>query len=247
MANLVIDIGNTRIKVAVFDLGQLIVTFPTEELRSKHLQILKNDYPAIDRVIVSSVREHDAWLLKSLKKIFTSVIELNHSTPLPIKNCYDTPETLGKDRIAAAVGANQLYPNNNLMIIDAGTAITYDHVNEKNEYLGGFITPGLRMRFNALHQYTSKLPLLNPEFFEAYSGLNTYESIQGGIQYGLEGEIQRMVSIFNSNGKDFKIILTGGDANYFEKLVKSYKFVALELTLIGLNRILEFNHPFYHE
>jgi type III pantothenate kinase len=154
---------------------------------------------------------------------------------------------LGKDRLAAAVGANQLFPNNNLMIIDAGTAITYDHVNEKNEYLGGFITPGLRMRFNALHQYTSKLPLLNPEFFEAYSGLNTYESIQGGIQHGLEGEIQRMVSIFNSNGKDFKIILTGGDANYFEKLVKSYKFVALELTLIGLNRILEFNHPFYHE
>ncbi|HKM92664.1 MAG TPA: type III pantothenate kinase [Prolixibacteraceae bacterium] len=241
MLNLIIDIGNTLTKIAIFEKGEIIVSFTTDSLTEHDVAALKTDHPTINSAIISSVRQSSTPIINSLKNEFEFVIELDHNTPLPIINCYKTPETLGKDRIAAAVGANFLYPQQNLLIIDAGTAITYDFVDSKNQYIGGFITPGLNMRFKALHYFTEKLPLLHTSLPDHLIGDNTSNSIIGGVQYGLEGETERIIKYHSDLATDLLIILAGGDKNYFEKLLKNYKFVALEIILLGLNTILEFN------
>jgi len=219
----------------------MIESFPVDLFAGNDFHALKISYPTIENAIISSVKEKPDDLIDVLKQELKTVIILDHNTLIPIENCYKTPETLGKDRLAAAVGANIIYPNQNLLIIDAGTAITYDFVNDKNQYLGGFITPGLTMRFKALNHFTSKLPLLMPEQPREYEGNNTETSIKGGIQYGLQGEIEFIFNHFKPSTKELLIILTGGDTNYFEKLLKKYNFVCLEITLSGLNSILEFN------
>jgi type III pantothenate kinase len=240
--SLIIDIGNTRTKVALFNRGELMISFPVDTFTPHNLELLLADYPGINKAILSSVREGQEELVSALTKSIPFFIELDHLTPLPIVNGYKTPGTLGKDRIAAAVGANKLYPNKNVLIIDAGTAITYDLINEQGCYKGGFISPGLRMRFKALHHFTDKLPLIEPVKPVEIEGLDTPTSISGGIQYGLEGEILNMIHYFSEKYGKLTIILTGGDTNYFERIIKNYKFVALEITLLGLNTILEFNY-----
>lgn len=242
MQNLVVDIGNTRTKIAVFEKGNMVVNFSNNSFSANDFDDLIEDYKNLKFAIVSTVRNDSKQLISYLKEHLEFVLELDHTTPIPIQNQYKTPETLGKDRIAAAVGANKIYPNRDLLIIDAGTAITYDFVTHKNAYLGGFITPGLNMRFKALHQFTDKLPLLKANTPEHYQGNSTDSSIMGGVQLGLEGEINRMILFFSATPNELIIILTGGDTNYFEKLLKKYKFVALEITLLGLNTILEFNY-----
>lgn len=241
MTNLIIDIGNTRIKVALFENNEIIVKFQTDLLTKNDIAALKDDHPNLNSAIVSSVRNNTSDLIDILKNELDFVINLDHNTLLPIENNYETPETLGKDRLAAAVGANKIFPNKNVLIIDAGTAITYDFINEMNQYKGGFITPGLNMRFKALHHFTEKLPLLNATNPESFFGNNTNNSILGGVQLGIEGELQRMIQYFTPAQNELKIILTGGDTKYFEKLLKNHKFVALEITLLGLNTILRFN------
>ncbi|MDA3879467.1 MAG: type III pantothenate kinase [Prolixibacteraceae bacterium] len=240
MPNLVVDIGNTRTKVAVFEQNKIVMSFPTNELTVNDITSIKNEYPEIESAIFSTVRSNADVLHPMLKANFKKVVELNQNTQLPIEICYETTSTLGKDRIAAAVGANYFYPNCDLLVIDAGTAITYDFVNYNNQYTGGFITPGLNMRFKALHQFTDKLPLLKASAPQNHQGRNTTESIIGGIQMGLEGEIGRIITHFQSKSDEMLIILTGGDTKYFEKLLKNYNFVSLEIILPGLNTILEF-------
>jgi len=240
--SLIIDIGNTRTKVALFNRGELMISFPVDTFTPQNLEILLADYPGINKAILSSVKETQEELVSALTKSIPFFIELNHLTPLPIVNEYKTPETLGKDRIAAAAGANKLFPGQNVLIIDAGTAITYDIINEHGHYKGGFISPGLRMRYKALHHFTDKLPLLEPTKPIEIEGLDTQTSIWGGIQYGLEGEMLNIIHSFSEKYGKLTIILSGGDTNYFERIIKNYKFVTLEITLLGLNTILEFNY-----
>lgn len=240
--NLIIDIGNTRIKVAIFYGEVLVRSFATDQFLLDDLKELRSDYPTLNKAIISSVRQHINDTIQLLKKEMDFVIALDSFTPVPVQNCYETPETLGKDRLAAAVGANHLYPDQDLLVIDAGTAITYDFVNRKNQYLGGYITPGLSMRFKALHHFTEKLPLLKPDEPESRFGSNTHDAIQGGIQLGLEGELEKIIKQMTPLQDELKIILSGGDTKYFEKLLKNYKFVALDTILLGLNTILNFNY-----
>lgn len=240
MVNLILDIGNSRTKVALYNQGELMINFPVDTFTAKDLDILLSDYPGIECAILSSVKTEQEELLQALKKNIPFYIELSHLIPLPIANAYETPETLGKDRIAAAVGAHQLYPSQNVLIIDAGTAITYDFVTGRGIYCGGFITPGLRMRFKALNHFTDKLPLLEPSSPTIIEGTNTINSIRGGIQYGIEGETERIINFYSDRYGEFEIILTGGDANYFKKIV-TRGLVDFELTLSGLNSILAYN------
>ncbi|MFA9389769.1 MAG: type III pantothenate kinase [Prolixibacteraceae bacterium] len=240
--NLIIDIGNTRTKIALFKGEELVKSFPTDAFKLVDLQELRADYPNITKAIVSSVKHQSTDVVRWLKNELDFVLELDHNSFIPIQNLYETPETLGRDRIAAAVGANALFPNQHVLVIDAGTAITYDYVTNQNQYVGGFITPGLNMRFKALHHFTDKLPLLKPNETNISHGTNTNNAIQGGIQIGLKGEIDRMIRHFTSPESKLKIILSGGDAKYFEKLLKNYKFVSLEIILLGLNTILESNY-----
>ncbi|MBN2263204.1 MAG: type III pantothenate kinase [Prolixibacteraceae bacterium] len=241
MPNLVIDIGNTRTKVAVFENNRMLKSSLTESLTNEYIEQFVANFSEINNAIISSVRNNTSEIQQIISKHVAHTLVLDHNTPIPIENLYQTPQTLGKDRLAAAVGANYLYPNSDLLIIDAGTAITYDFVNNKNQYKGGFITPGLNMRFKALHQFTQKLPLLQASEPQKYEGINTESSIIGGIQYGIEGEAKQIIEHFKLNTNKLMIILTGGDTKYFEKLLKNYKFVALEIILLGLNIILEFN------
>ena len=203
--------------------------------------MLKDEHPQLNQAILSSVKPVDDEILQFLSESFDLFIELDHETELPIKNLYETPETLGKDRIAAAVGANEFFPDQNLLIIDAGTAITYDLVSEKNEFIGGNISPGLQMRFKALNQFTGKLPLVS--YFDEFQniGRNTTEAIRAGVQNGILYEIAQTIELFNKNYKNLQIVMTGGDSIFFDKKLNYTIFVHFNITLIGLNRILEYN------
>lgn len=240
--NLIIDIGNTRTKAFLIENGKICETLTVDKFSTSTFQSLFKKHNTIKKAIISTVKNNVEETIYILKEKIDYVINLDHTTQLPIQNLYQTPETLGKDRIAAAVGANLLYPNQKVLVIDAGTAITYDFVNKQDQYCGGFISPGLNMRFKALNQFTDKLPLIRVDEPEDIQGVNTELSIKGGIQYGLEGEIERVIKFFSTSQDELKIILTGGDTKYFEKLLKNYKFVSLEILAIGLNRILEFNY-----
>lgn len=241
MINLVIDIGNTRTKLALFNQHDLMFNVPVEQLTVNHLQMLKYEHIQMNRAILSGTREVDSRLIEYLKENFEQFIELDHQTKLPIANLYETPETLGKDRLAAAIGANELFPNQNILVIDAGTAITYDFVSAENQYLGGNISPGLQMRFKALHQFTGKLPLVDNSAYFPELGKNTTEAIRAGVQNGIIFEIEKTIELFSNKYSDLQVILTGGDSVFLDQLLNEEVLVHLNLTLIGLNRILEFN------
>jgi len=203
--------------------------------------MLKDEHPQMTQAILSSVKSVDDEILQFLSGNFDLFIALDHQTELPIENLYETPETLGKDRLAAAIGANELFPDQNLLVIDAGTAITYDLVSEKNQFVGGNISPGLQMRFNALNHFTGKLPLVSYSDEFQSIGKNTTDAIRAGVQNGILYEIDRTIDLFNRNYQNLQIVMTGGDSIFFDKKLNYSIFVHFNLTLIGLNRILEHN------
>jgi type III pantothenate kinase len=241
LINLVIDIGNSRTKIALFNQHDLMFSVPIDHLTVDHLKMLKNEHPQLTKAILSSVRARNEALNHYLAKNFDFFIELDHQTKLPIENLYESTETLGKDRLAAAVGANELFPDQNLLIIDAGTAITYDLVSENNQFLGGNISPGLEMRFKALNHFTGRLPLVSYSDDFQDIGRNTTDAIRAGVQNGMLFEIGQTIDLFNRNYQNLQIIMTGGDSNFFDKKLNYSIFVHFNLTLIGLNRILEHN------
>ncbi len=239
--NLVIDIGNSRTKFSLFNRGEVLITVPVDEFLPQHIDVLKNEHPSLDKVILSSVREYPESLKSALQNKFETFIELNAETRLPIENLYSSKDTLGKDRIAAAVGANDLYPDTNVLVIDAGTAITYDLINEKNQYLGGNISPGLEMRFKALHQFTNKLPLIQQNDLNKLYGTTTEEAVRAGVQNGFIYEVEKTIEMFKVFYSNLKVIITGGDAIFFDKKLKNSFFVHFNLVALGLNSILEYN------
>lgn len=239
--NLVIDIGNTRIKLAVFNDHDLMINVPLDELKVDQLQLLRDEYPQMNKAILSSVRDYPDEVRHFLDSSFEQFIEFNHLTPVPVINLYKTPGTLGVDRLAAAIGASCLFPGENLLIIDAGTAITYDLVTKNNEYLGGNISPGLATRFNALNHFTAKLPLVTPRIEFQPLGRDTESAIRAGVQLGLIFEVDQTIQYFSTIYTKLKVILTGGDAGFFDKILKNTIFVQFNLALFGLNKVLEYN------
>jgi len=239
--NLVIDIGNTRTKFSVFNRDEVLITVPVDEFLPEHIDVLQNEHPELRKVILSAVKDYSPELKTALQNKFDFFLELGTKTPLPIENCYKTPETLGRDRIAAAVGGFDLYPDTNLLIIDAGTAITYDIVNDKHQYLGGNISPGIEMRFKALHHFTGKLPLISQQEFDKLFGTTTEDAMRAGVQHGVAFEVDKAIDTFKEYYKNLKVIITGGSAGFFDKKLKNSFFVNFNLTALGLNRILEYN------
>jgi len=199
------------------------------------------DFPQLRYAILSSVRKKDPPLLEFLHGKFERFIELTSETPIPLTNLYLTPATLGYDRLASAVGANNIYPGSNVLVIDIGSAITIDFVNDNNEYTGGNISPGMEMRFKALNEYTANLPLEKPQENIETLGTNTASAIVNGVQNGiifeLDGYINQLTEIYSN----LKVIITGGDADFFVKKLKSTIFADSNLILKGLNKILEYN------
>jgi type III pantothenate kinase len=220
--------------------GEVLITVPVDELKPEHIGLLKHEYPELQKAILCSVKDYPVALKAELER-FEKFIELDENTPLPVKNLYKTPGTLGKDRIAAAVGAFDLYPETSLLIIDAGTAITYDIVNASGEFLGGNISPGIEMRFQALHTFTGKLPLVKRQPFDRLFGTTTEEAIVAGVQNGVIFEVDKAIDTFKDFYKNLKVIITGGNAEFFERKLKNSFFVNFNLIALGLNRILEHN------
>ncbi len=239
--NLIIDIGNSQLKAAIFNHRKILKNIIADEFKEELLKELKAEYPELTSSILCSVRERDEKLIKLLEKEFELFIELNSSTPIPIENLYESKESLGPDRIAAAVGANYLFPGSDIFVIDAGTAITYDLVDSQSCYLGGNISPGLEIRFKSLHEFTQKLPMV--EFSDNWPliGKTTEEAIRSGVQSGILFEMDTMIDRIRDIYIDCKVILTGGDSFFFDQKLKNNIFVMYELTLLGLNRILEYN------
>ncbi|MFK5855975.1 MAG: type III pantothenate kinase [Bacteroidota bacterium] len=240
---LIVDIGNTLSKLAIFD-KDIIVSFNTiKNVTVEDLVKVTNDFPKISSSILSSVALHDYKLNDYLlKRGF--FIELDHTTPVPFNNKYGTPSTLGKDRIAIATAATTLYPNENILIIDTGTSVTFDIVTINKEYLGGSISPGLSMRLQALHNFTHKLPLIKlPKSATkiALIGDSTEASILSGVINGLTAEIESIINQYSTMFSPLKIVISGGDYKYFEKLVKSNIFAAPNIVVTGLKCILDFN------
>ena len=235
MHNLAIDMGNTRIKVGVFSHDQLIKVFDSFELNT--LPDIVSTH-GTEKVIVSSVvAKHD--LKASLQSLDLEVVELTPDLDVPVSNCYDTPKSLGMDRLAGAIGANSLFPGQSCLVIDAGTTITYDFIDEKGSYHGGGISPGIRLRFQSLNQHTHQLPLLEPQTGEVpLVGKDTANSIASGVVNGVLAEIEGIIRRYELKFPTLKVILCGGDAEYFESKLKAPIFVAPHLVLIGLNSVL---------
>ena len=158
--NLVLDLGNTYGKIAVCDHKKVVEAATYELITSREISYFHARYKDLNGVIISSVVNYSREIIDYLGSLYSPCIELDHSTPIPLENRYLTPETLGYDRIAAAVGAYTICPGKNVLVIDAGTAITYDIVTAKGEFLGGNISQGVEIRFKSLNKYTNRLPLL---------------------------------------------------------------------------------------
>ena len=238
--NLVIDTGNTLTKVALYQGREMLAFSSFEGVHPKHIIKFCESNSLIKNAILSSVKEYPAEIDEYLSQRYNAII-FSHKTPVPVINKYRTPETLGKDRLAGVVGAMQLMPASDLLVIDTGTAITYDIVTASGEYLGGSISPGLAMRYKALHAFTSRLPLLEYYNDAQLIGSDTSSGIHSGVMNGAAAEMEGIIQQYRQLYPGLKIILTGGDQNYFDKRLKIKTFAAPNLVLEGLNLILDFN------
>lgn len=235
--DLILDIGNTHIKAAWFKLDALLQhrVFGDEPALLNYL----SDVDMPQRLLMSSSSGKFPDLPSHWKNV--QKITFDWQTPIPIESKYLTPETLGRDRLAAAIGAVHLYPLTDILTIDCGTCITFDFVNRKGQYLGGSISPGLNMRYKAMHQFTGKLPLIAPSEESPHTGNTTESSMISGVQMGIVYEIDGQIDHYRKNYPDLKVIITGGDARYFVNRLKNEIFADQNLVLIGLHQILKYN------
>ncbi|MCL4166010.1 UNVERIFIED_CONTAM: hypothetical protein GTU68_042625, partial [Idotea baltica] len=236
-----IDVGNSFVKLALFEKNEI----KHKQVVESHLVLegiknLKKKYKSIDRVIISSVGKLKESDIKTIEESFNLLV-LNSKTNLPFVNLYKTPKTLGTDRIALVCASIKQYPKSNCLIIDAGSCITYDFVSDSNNYLGGAISPGIRMRYEALNNFTANLPLLDTDLPQNIIGKSTKESIHSGVIHGVLKEIDGVIQEYKHKYLDLTVILTGGDANFLSKQLKSSIFANSNFLLEGLNHILQFN------
>ena len=239
--NLAVDIGNTRTKAAVFQEHTILKTFVVENINFyERVENIISTYQ-IERLVMSSVADIQTKQLKKIQKL-VSVFTVSTEVKLPFENLYGTPNTLGIDRIALTAAASKLFPNQDCLVIDAGTCITYDFLTSDNKYLGGAIAPGLEMRYKALHTFTAKLPKLSIEMPKNSIGKSTDESIHCGVVLGVIHEIEGVINQYRRNYSDLTVVLTGGDSNFLSKQLKSSIFANQKFLLVGLNEILILNH-----
>ncbi len=246
MKSLVIDIGNSLTKIAVFNNKKIVFLVKVDDLIDIDINSVVDKHQ-IQKIIVSSVRNTVEHSLSALAKKI-EIFFFNSQTKTPIKNHYQNPQTLGLDRLAAVVGAKTLHNNNAVLVIDAGTCITYDFVDESSNYNGGSISPGINMRLKALNQQTGKLPLVafDATFSEQF-GANTQQAILSGVINGVLAEVKGFIESYILLYADLKIILCGGDAPFFDTRFKNSIFAKQvisqpNLVLIGLNTIVNYKN-----
>lgn len=238
---LCVDIGNTRVKTGLFKKDELIYNSVSD---LEPVYVIKDAFeknPEIEALIISSVRKELDIELVPIPETIHHVL-FDFETPLPIYNLYESKESLGPDRIALAAGAHALFPRENCLIFDAGTCLTMEFINQRSQYLGGSISPGIQMRLDAMHQGTAKLPqVLLDRSFKMDLGKNTTDCMMAGAVNGIINEINGAIASFKSEYNDIRVIVTGGDIKIFEKELKSTIFADPNLVLRGLNKILLHN------
>ena len=239
---LAIDVGNTRIKAAVFEQNTLLekVVFSNAELSNQVDFILKK-HQKIENLVIASVGNLD---MEAFSKINSNVkiYFITKDSQFPFHNLYETPNSLGIDRMVLAAGAVLQFPDKNRLVIDAGTCVTYDFIDAENNYLGGAISPGIRLRYESLHNYTAKLPLLTRSNPEKLIGNSTQDSIHSGVINGLTNEIDGFIEHYQQRYANFIIILTGGDAEFLAKRLKNTIFANSNFLLESLNQTFQYNH-----
>lgn len=238
--NLCVDQGNTNIKAGIFTADKLIETFVFPSVEWKKLFDLKMNFP-IDTCIVSSVKLQQQNFISIFRQEFQQCIELNSSTKIPVNNLYKTPQTLGNDRLAAVIGAQTLQPDTDLLVIDAGTAITFDFIDAQQNFYGGNIAAGIDLRLKALNAFTDRLPLVEQQEDCPFPGIDTRSAILSGAIYGIVFEIDGYINELKIKYPKLSTFLTGGSTFYFESKLKNAIFAEKNLVLIGLNRILQYN------
>jgi len=238
--NLIIDVGNTLVKMAVFKRDEIIHRHTSADIDSAAISLILKQFSEINACIIGSVRD----LPEGLHEMFPASITLTvmgSETKLPLRHQYKTFKTLGVDRMAGAVAASGLYPGKNILLIMAGTCITYDFIDANGIYHGGGISPGIALRLAALHNFTDKLPLINAVKDPTLIGNTTESSIQSGVINGVKAEVRGIISEYESNYENLTIILSGGNLDYFDKILKNNIFAVPNIVLTGLNIILTFN------
>ena len=249
--NLIVDIGNTRTKIAFFQKNTLVEKAIVEAITLDALSVMLQGR-AIEGVIMSITGVDTEEVANWLRERYF-FIHFDSETPLPIENLYTTPQTLGKDRLAAVVAAHYLFPKKNCLVMDSGTCITYNFINNKGQFLGGNIAPGLNMRLKAMHYFTAKLPLITRNTYGTSRnnreggvsdlvGKTTEQAMLNGAQIGLLSEVEGFVKRFKDEFGTLKVLITGGDGAFLNNnLQLKNSFYEPNLVLMGLNRILNFN------
>jgi type III pantothenate kinase len=239
---LTVDIGNTRTKFGIFDQNNHLVYHVAclEGNEEGTIDALFGEFE-IDEAITCTVANREILIKELISKKGIGARNIYEFNDLGILIDYDTPKTLGQDRIVAACGAEFLFPNCNKLILDAGTCLTYEFVNNKKSYLGGAISPGVRIRFEALNNYTDRLPLLGIQDSYPLIGKSTEKSIISGVQNGIVQEVEGIIRSYEADYENLTVICTGGDTDFFVKGIKSNIFASPNLLLIGLNAIIERN------
>lgn len=239
--NLVVDIGNTSVKLALFNNDVLV---QQSRVKLNELSLINQfiNKQKVDKAIVATVINESKEVIAGLTAKIPLVIVFDAKTPIPVKNLYKTTDTLGNDRIPTVVAANRLYPSCDILVIDAGTCIKYNFLNQNSEFIGGGISLGITMRFKALNTFTARLPLVEANMsFNKLIGTNTNESILMGVQTAALAEVEGILKQYEENYPGLKMLLTGGDLSFFEKRLKNTIFVRPNLLLEGLNLILNYN------
>lgn len=237
---LLVDIGNTRTKIANLQNNTILETWTVEQ--ENFLNFFLNILPQNQkntRVVISSVgkiKEEDLrWLEEN-----TDLYLINHKSVLPFVNKYSTPETLGIDRMVLSAGAVLQFKQRNRLVIDAGTCITYDFIDQHDNYLGGSISPGLKLRYNSLNHYTHKLPLLEPTPIDYLIGDSTQKAIHSGVVNGLTQEIEGIINQYRALYPNLTIILTGGDTLFLAKRLKNAIFANSNFLLESLGSLYQY-------
>ncbi|MBI9040460.1 type III pantothenate kinase [Lutibacter sp.] len=238
--NLIIDCGNTRIKLAVFNNSKMIYNeaFTTHNFLEEVVNCIEK-YKC-NNAIISSVGDLKIEEINTIKEKIP-LIQVNSTLKIPFFNKYSTPKTLGVDRIGLVAAAVSQFPKKNVLVIDAGTCITYDFVDAKANYYGGAISPGINIRYKSLKKFTKKLPLLKPNFNVQLIGDSTETSIHSGIINGVLGEMDSIIERYRIKNEDLTVVLTGGDVKFLSNKLKNSIFANSNFLLEGLNSILTYN------
>ena len=238
--NLIVEQGNSATKIAVFDQGMMVFSSVYKDFKESDIIHLWDQYP-LSNGILSTVIETKKELIACLNSRLKCFFFLDERMRLPVDIRYQTPETLGKDRIAVVIGANFLQPGKDILVIDAGTAVTYELLMAPDIYLGGNISPGMTTRFRALNRFTKQLPLVSEKEDVPLLGSSTETAILAGVVNGMVYEMDGYIDELRKKYPALYVFLTGGHSFYFEKRLKNTIFAVSNLVLIGLNRILEYN------